>query len=58
MSLVPTVNIYKDGKMMICNKSDLDRFQAEGWALQEAEQPKPQPKRVKANTDAKTEGQE
>jgi hypothetical protein len=47
MGDIPTVKIFKDGKMMICNKSDFDRFKKEGWALQESESPK----RVKGDKD-------
>ena len=51
MSSVPTVKVYKDGKMMICNESDLDRFRAEGWELAAVEPPKA--KQIKAEKSDK-----
>lgn len=33
--ILPTVTVFKNGKGMIVNESDLERFRAEGWALPE-----------------------
>jgi len=43
MAKIPTVKMFKGGKLMICNESDVDRFKADGWALQDAPAPAPGP---------------
>lgn len=42
MTGLPTIEMFKDGKRMICNESDRRLFEAQGWGVEVAK-PAPAP---------------
>ena len=45
MAGLPTIEMFKDGKRLICNEADEARFAGEGWG-REVAAPEPPPEKV------------
>jgi len=52
MAIIPTVEVFKGDKRMICNEADADGWKAQGWSLKKApekvEEPASEPTPEKA----------